>query len=91
MWRFWEDWQPRPARIRPDALVDAFLQGLEAELRKTGSLNSFDGGGPTVEDPSLEEDYAKGYYDEISGVLLDPRKVKEVRGAEVEYMHKMNV
>ena len=47
-------------------------------------------GGPTVEEKGSEEEVAR-YWDENTGVELDPSPVEEARRTEVEYMHKLGV
>ena len=47
-------WQ---AAVYPPRLVMAVLQGLADHLRGQGSLDSFDNGGPTVDEPPPENEW----------------------------------
>ena len=81
----------RQAAACPTRLVDVVLVALRQELEDLGQLHAMDGGGPTADEPSLEEQWAETYYDEVSGALLDPALVKQARMLEVDYMHQLKV
>ena len=81
----------RQAAAYPPRLVDTVLVALKQELEDLGQLNAMDGGGPTADEPSLEEEWAETFYDEVSGALLDPALVKQARKLEVDYMHQLKV
>ena len=75
----------------PPRLADTVLVALRQELQDAGQLHALDGGGPTADEPSLEEEWAETYYDEISGALLYPALVEQARKLEIDYMHKLKV
>ena len=74
----------------PDELVVAMLRGLEKQLGadKRLQLNGFEIGynvDPEPldwDDPELEE-----YVDDVSGVSLEPEKVRTARRTEIDFMH----
>ena len=69
----------------------AVLEGLAQHLWSQGNLDSFDGGGPTVDEPPPEQEWIDEFWDEITGAVLDPKAVKDARKLEVEYMHNLGV
>ena len=81
----------RQAAAYPDELVDAVLAGLCKELQVQGRLEALEGGGVTIDEAPPENEWAEQYYDEITGVLLDPKLVKKAREDEVAFMHKLRV
>ena len=74
----------------PPRLVYAVLKALRKELQSVGHLNEFEVGA-TVEEPPPENEWLEEFYDEVTGVLLDPQLVEKARAEEIEYMHKLRV
>ena len=70
---------------------EALLRSLSKELRVAGRLMPMEAGGPTIDEAPPEDAWAERYYDEVTGVVLDPQLVKEGRRAEVDFMHKLKV
>jgi len=98
---------PATAADQVKARSHMVMKGLTQELEHQGRLHAMDGGGPTVEERSPEEEWqeweeehsrkrqtqgdGKRYYDEVTGKELDPKLVQEARTLEVEYMHRFKV
>ena len=71
--------------------VAQILWGLREELRQAGRLDAVGLGGPNLEEKAPEDEWMPEYYDEVTGLKLDPHKEQEARRQEVEYMHKLHV
>ena len=64
----------------PPKLVVQVLHGLKKELQKVGRLDAMEAGGPTVEEPPPEAEWQEQYWDESSGVALDPSEGQRGKG-----------
>ena len=93
----------RSAQVYPPKLVAAILRGIKKELRSLGEINHFsevvgsgpipDGTGNEQTEPFFDADnQPEGiYFDSVTGIALDARKVLAAREEEMKWVNKQQL
>ena len=92
----------RHAQVYPPRLVNAILKGIRQELRDMGELSALnelvagpcpDGASnePTEEMWDYHDDSQEEIYDSVTGMQLDPQKVKKAREEELGWVEKQKI
>ena len=90
------------AQVYPPKLVSAILRGLRQELRNAGELSALSElvAGPCPDHTSNEQteeffnpdNVPEGeYYDSVTGIALDPEKVRAARTDEMKWVEKQQL
>jgi hypothetical protein len=90
------------AQVYPPKLVSAILRGIRQELRNAGELSALSElvAGPCPDDTGNEQteeffdpdNVPEGeYYDSVTGIVLDPEKVRAARNDEMNWVEKQQL
>ena len=90
------------AQVYPPKLVSAILRGIRQELRNAGELSALSElvAGPCPDDTGNEQteeffdpdNVPEGeYYDSVTGIVLDPEKVRAARNDEMKWVEKQQL